>query len=144
MRDDYARGIAPVVKKSDNWLDIRLAHTLKRGAEWIAGSKPNVADLKDNATAAMADLLAAQQGQKGKVPVVRLPNGDFIWGSPYQAAPVDTEIPKEVLERYEHERNQYQHQDRTRQAQAQASLGLLGGIGGSIGRAGGGYGFNQW
>lgn len=82
-----------------HWLDDRLEHTLRRGREWIAGSKPNVPELKDKATVAMADLLAAQQAQKGRAPVVRLPNGDYIWGNPYQAADPEWNVPEEVIKR---------------------------------------------
>jgi len=105
-----------------NWLDGRLEHTLKRGREWIVGTKLNVvAELKAKATVAVADLLAAQAGP----PVVRLANGDLIWGKPYQAMPVDTEIPKEVLERYKYEQEKYR-------LQQQNSRGIGGTVGGLL------------
>lgn len=67
------------------WLDDRLEHTLRRGREWLTGSKSNIQELKDKATTAVADLLAASSGTSKNPPVVRLPNGDYIWGNPYQA-----------------------------------------------------------
>ena len=111
------------------WLDDRLNFTLRRGREWITGTKPVMQKLKDKATMALADMLAAQDAQKGKTPVVRLPNGDYIWGNPYQAA--NEEWVKNKLA-------QEQEAAHRQQEEAQRVRGMLGAVGGI------GYGLKQW
>jgi len=108
------------------WLDDRLNFTLRRGREWITGTKPVMQELKDKATMALADMLAAQDAQKGKTPVVRLPNGDYIWGNPYQAA--NEEWVKNKMAQQQAAVKQQQEAE----LYARGMLGAVGGFGGLI------------
>ena len=119
-----------------NWLDGRLDHTLRRGREWLApNTKPSIQELKDKATVAVADVLAAQAptvhlpGQDQKAPVVRLPNGDYIWGNPYQATNPEWKVPPEIIER----QKQMQLQMQQQQYESAKKRGLIGVVGGLFG-----------
>jgi len=111
------------------WLDERLSLTLRRGREWITGNKPVLQELKNKATMALAEVLAAQAavGQSPiKNPVVRLPIGDYIWGNPYQAANEEWVKNKIAFQQDAIRRQQEEA------ARVQGTLGAVGGIGGFI------------
>lgn len=122
------------------WLDDRLGHTLRRGQEWLAPStKPKLQDLKDKATVAVADLLAAQKTNVTSgmgPPVVRLPNGDYIYGNPYQAARSDWSGNQEAMARMANEQKKY---EAMQDAQSERRYGFaIGGVGsGGSGGVGG-------